>query len=90
MCGIVALCYSTESPRLGHEAAELLKRLEYRGYDSTGAAFIREDRSIHLLKQVGAPSRVVVDLGEMAKVEQEPRTEGRMMTMLLAPQVKKV
>lgn len=63
MCGIVALCYPTESPRMGHEAAELLKRLEYRGYDSTGAAFIREDRSIHLLKQVGAPSRVVVDLG---------------------------
>lgn len=63
MCGIVALCYPTESPRLGHEAAELLKRLEYRGYDSTGAAFIRDDRRIHLLKQVGAPSRVVVDLG---------------------------
>lgn len=63
MCGIVALCYPTESPRMGNEAAELLKRLEYRGYDSTGAAFIREDRSIHLLKQVGAPSRVVVDLG---------------------------
>ena len=34
-------------------------------------------------------ARVVVDLGELAKVEQEPRTEGRMMTMLLAPQVKK-
>lgn len=63
MCGIVALCYASESPRMGQEAAELLKRLEYRGYDSTGAAFVRDDRTIHLLKRVGAPSRVVVDLG---------------------------
>lgn len=63
MCGIVSLCYGTPNPALGHEAGELLKRLEYRGYDSTGAAFIGADLGIRLLKKVGAPSRVVPELG---------------------------
>ncbi|HLO68244.1 MAG TPA: SIS domain-containing protein [Holophaga sp.] len=63
MCGIVSICYGSENPRLGFEAGELLKRLEYRGYDSTGGAFVGEDRAIRLLKKVGAPSRVVVELG---------------------------
>lgn len=48
---------------MGHEAGELLKRLEYRGYDSTGASFIGDDGKISLLKKVGAPSRVVPELG---------------------------
>jgi glucosamine 6-phosphate synthetase-like amidotransferase/phosphosugar isomerase protein len=68
MCGIVSLCYAAENPAMGHEAGELLKRLEYRGYDSTGAAFIRADRSIRLLKRVGAPSKVVPELG----IDREP------------------
>ena len=63
MCGIVSLCYATENPDMGREAGELLKRLEYRGYDSTGAGFIGGDGGIRLLKQVGAPSRVVPALG---------------------------
>lgn len=63
MCGIVSLCYASEVAAMGHEAAELLKRLEYRGYDSTGAAFIGDDGAIKLLKKVGAPSRVVPELG---------------------------
>ncbi len=63
MCGIVSLCYANENPALGREGGELLKRLEYRGYDSTGAAFIGADRAIRLLKKVGAPSRVVPELG---------------------------
>ncbi|HOA88055.1 MAG TPA: SIS domain-containing protein [Propioniciclava tarda] len=63
MCGIVSLCYGQDNPRLGFEGGELLKRLEYRGYDSTGGGFVAEDRSINLLKAVGAPSRVVPDLG---------------------------
>ncbi len=63
MCGIVSLCYGTPNPALGHEAGELLKRLEYRGYDSTGGAFIGADLGIKLLKKVGAPSRVVPELG---------------------------
>ncbi len=48
-----------------------------------GREIVHKDRGQTIL------ARVVVDLGETAKVEQEPRTEGRMMTMLLAPQVKK-
>jgi glucosamine 6-phosphate synthetase-like amidotransferase/phosphosugar isomerase protein len=62
MCGIVSLCYGAENPRMGQAASDLLRRLEYRGYDSTGGAFFREDGSIKLLKKVGAPSRVVVEL----------------------------
>ena len=63
MCGIVSLCYATENSQMGFEAGELLKRLEYRGYDSTGASFIGDDRAISLFKRVGAPSKVVVELG---------------------------
>ena len=63
MCGIVSVCRGREIPGLGVEAGELLKRLEYRGYDSTGGAFLRADRSVRLLKRVGAPSRVVPELG---------------------------
>ena len=48
-----------------------------------GREIVHKDRGQNIL------ARVVVDLGELARVEQEPRTEGRMMTMLLAPQVKK-
>jgi len=63
MCGIVSICYRSDNPAMGVEGGELLKRLEYRGYDSTGGAFIRDDRSITLLKKVGAPSRIVAELG---------------------------
>jgi len=43
---------------MGKEAEALLKRLEYRGYDSTGASFIGTDKRISLRKHVGAPSKV--------------------------------
>jgi len=58
MCGIVSLTYKDENPSMGKEAEALLKRLEYRGYDSTGASFIGDDKRITLRKQVGAPSKV--------------------------------
>jgi len=63
MCGIVSLVYEDEKESMGAEAAALLRRLEYRGYDSTGASFIGADRSIALAKKVGAPSRVCRELG---------------------------
>lgn len=63
MCGIVSLVYKDESKNMGREAAELLRRLEYRGYDSTGASFIDKDRNILLMKKVGAPSKVCRELG---------------------------
>ena len=38
MCGVIGLVYEHDRDDLGQVAAELLKTLEYRGYDSTGAA----------------------------------------------------
>ncbi len=67
MCGVVSIVYSNHNDNLGNEASFLLKKLEYRGYDSTGGAFIKKDGSIVLKKKVGAPSRVVVEL-EMDKM----------------------
>ncbi len=49
---------------LGKYASKLLRALEYRGYDSTGAAFLGDDKdNIVLLKDVGAPSTLVKTLG---------------------------
>ncbi len=62
MCGIVSLVYRDETTGMGREATELLKRLEYRGYDSTGAGFIGKDKSIVVAKKVGAPSVVTREL----------------------------
>ncbi|HLP61525.1 MAG TPA: SIS domain-containing protein, partial [Candidatus Deferrimicrobium sp.] len=67
MCGVVSIIYSGHNDNLGKEACFLLKKLEYRGYDSTGGAFIKKDGTIVLKKKVGAPSRVVVEL-EMNKM----------------------
>ena len=63
MCGIVSLVYKKDNPELGREAAALLRRLEYRGYDSTGASFIDGKGAISLKKKVGAPSKVIRELG---------------------------
>ena len=63
MCGIVSITYKDENPDMGKEASALLRRLEYRGYDSTGASFIDAGRSISLMKKVGAPSKVCKALG---------------------------
>lgn len=62
MCGIVSLVYRTENPEMGREAEALLRRLEYRGYDSTGASFIDDRKKISLFKKVGAPSKVCPEL----------------------------
>lgn len=67
MCGVVSIIYGKNNDNLGNEACFLLKKLEYRGYDSTGGSFIKEDGSITLKKKVGAPSRVVMEL-EMGKL----------------------
>ncbi len=67
MCGIVSIIYGKHNENLGNEGVFLLKKLEYRGYDSTGGAFIKKDGTIQLKKKVGAPSRVTIDL-EMDKM----------------------
>ena len=63
MCGVIGLIYEHTRPDLGQVAAELLKTLEYRGYDSTGAAFQGDGLEVQLLKGVGAPSVMVHELG---------------------------
>jgi glucosamine 6-phosphate synthetase-like amidotransferase/phosphosugar isomerase protein len=63
MCGVIGLVYEHHHPRLGMIAADLLKTLEYRGYDSTGAAIQGEGTDVVLRKGVGAPSAMVHQLG---------------------------
>ena len=64
MCGVIGLIYERGRADLGRIAGELLATLEYRGYDSTGAAIqgaVGED--VDLRKDVGAPSVMVRALG---------------------------
>lgn len=63
MCGVIGLASGRHRNDLGLIGAELLKTLEYRGYDSTGAAFQAEGEDIVLRKGVGAPSVMVEKLG---------------------------
>jgi glucosamine--fructose-6-phosphate aminotransferase (isomerizing) len=63
MCGVASIVYGRENPALGREAGALVRHLEYRGYDSTGVATVTGDDRITLKKRVGAPSRVVAELG---------------------------
>jgi glucosamine 6-phosphate synthetase-like amidotransferase/phosphosugar isomerase protein len=67
VCGVVSIVYGSHNENLGNEGVFLLKKLEYRGYDSTGGSFIKEDGAVILKKKVGAPSRVTVEL-EMDKI----------------------
>ena len=63
MCGVLGLVYERERDDLGQVAAMLLKTLEYRGYDSTGAAIQGPGTEVVLRKGVGAPSKLVESLG---------------------------
>ena len=63
MCGVIGLVYERTRDDLGQIAAELLRTLEYRGYDSTGAAIQGDGDDVVLAKGVGAPSVMVHDLG---------------------------
>ena len=62
-CGVLGLALPKVSLKMGEYASKLLKALEYRGYDSTGAAFQKDTTEITLLKDVGAPSTLVKTLG---------------------------
>jgi len=62
MCGVVGIVYSKNNARLGQVGSFLLKKLEYRGYDSTGGAFFKKDGSLTLKKKVGSPSKVIHEL----------------------------
>jgi glucosamine 6-phosphate synthetase-like amidotransferase/phosphosugar isomerase protein len=62
MCGVVGIVYDKNSARLGQVGSFLLKKLEYRGYDSTGGAFFKTDGTITLKKKVGSPTKVIHEL----------------------------
>ena len=53
MCGIVG-CIGLKEPR--KYIIEGLKTLDYRGYDSAGAAFLNED--IEIFKEVGTVDKL--------------------------------
>ncbi len=62
-CGVLGLSVSKVTLNLGKYASTLLKALEYRGYDSTGAVIQDDKKNITLKKDVGAPSTLVKTLG---------------------------
>ncbi|MCD4796255.1 MAG: SIS domain-containing protein [Candidatus Cloacimonetes bacterium] len=62
-CGVLGMSLAKTSINLGKYASVLLRSLEYRGYDSTGAVFQDTDMNVSLLKDVGAPSTLVKTLG---------------------------
>lgn len=62
-CGVLGLVFKKQEIDLGKIASVLLRGLEYRGYDSTGAAIQDEKGNIILKKDVGAPSELVKVLG---------------------------
>jgi glutamine---fructose-6-phosphate transaminase (isomerizing) len=62
-CGVLGMSTSKVSVDLGKWASILLRALEYRGYDSTGAVFQDDKKNIKLMKDVGAPSTLVKTLG---------------------------
>ena len=53
------------------------------------AVFFRGREVVHKDRGAKILERIVLDLGDTAKVEQEPRFEGRVMNMMLAPSGKK-
>lgn len=63
MWGVIGLVYERARDDLVRIASELLRILEYRGYDSTGAAIQGDTEDVTLAKGVGAPSVMVDELG---------------------------
>jgi glucosamine--fructose-6-phosphate aminotransferase (isomerizing) len=62
MCGVVGLRCAVDRPELGKLSSNLLRTLEYRGYDSTGAIIQDEAKNIVLRKDVGSPTVVTEKL----------------------------
>ncbi|MDN5354976.1 MAG: hypothetical protein PWQ09_1732 [Candidatus Cloacimonadota bacterium] len=62
-CGVLGLSLAKVTVNIGKYASKLLRSLEYRGYDSTGAIFQDDKKKTKILKDVGAPSTLVKTLG---------------------------
>jgi glutamine---fructose-6-phosphate transaminase (isomerizing) len=63
MCGVLGMSFAKVNVNMGKYASQLLRSLEYRGYDSTGAAIQDDKGNVILKKDVGAPSDLVKTLG---------------------------
>ncbi|MDO8805855.1 MAG: SIS domain-containing protein [Elusimicrobiota bacterium] len=63
MCGVIGLRCEKDREDLGIVASKLLRMLEYRGYDSTGALIQKAGGGITLKKDVGAPTIITKKLG---------------------------
>ncbi|HBA59783.1 MAG TPA: glutamine--fructose-6-phosphate aminotransferase [Elusimicrobia bacterium] len=63
MCGVIGLRCEKDREDLGEVASRLLRMLEYRGYDSTGALIQDAAGRISLKKDVGAPTVITKKLG---------------------------
>jgi len=63
MCGVIGLRCEKDRADLGAVASKLLRMLEYRGYDSTGALIQKAGGAITLKKDVGAPTIITKKLG---------------------------
>ena len=64
MCGVIGLVHHEDRDDLGVIAGRLLETLQYRGYDSTGAAIQgASPDSLELRKDVGPPSELIHSLG---------------------------
>ena len=62
MCGVLGLRCQKDRHDLGTVASKLLRMLEYRGYDSTGAVVQDSKGNIFLRKDVGSPTNVTKKL----------------------------
>lgn len=67
MCGIFGIVMSKEE-NIGPILVEAAQRLTYRGYDSVGAATLRDDGTIDLRKDVGKVDAVAAlyNIAEMS------------------------
>lgn len=63
MCGVIGLRCGKDREDLGMTASRLLRMLEYRGYDSTGAIIQDSAGHIVLKKDVGSPTIITKKLG---------------------------
>ena len=63
MCGVIGLRCGKDREDLGAIASKLLRMLEYRGYDSTGAIIQDSAGHIVLKKDVGSPTLITKKLG---------------------------
>lgn len=61
MCGIVG--YIGKEPKALNVVLDGLAALEYRGYDSAGVAYLQDDKTLKLDKQVGRVQTLVESLG---------------------------